>query len=89
MQNDLDKLYKLYYNQLVLNEMYRKEVVKMSFQKAINDANVKVSEVADYAGVPYFEFGKMIEGEIEMPEKVKNAVQFFLIKNYTKRIAQL
>ena len=69
--------------------MYREEVVKMSFQKAISDANVKVSEVADYVGVPYFEFGKMIEGEIEMPEKVKNAVKIFLIKNYTNCIVEL
>lgn len=69
--------------------MYRKEVETMSWKKVMSEANVKVSDVADFVGISYFVMGQMLDNEVEMPVAIKNAVKFFLVKNYTKRIEKI
>jgi len=44
---------------------------------------VSIERISDHVGLSYYKMSQMLNGEIEMPEDIREKIKIFLLSNYT------
>lgn len=61
----------------------------MGLNKERERLGITIEDMADFIGMSYLDLAKIFKGEMACPTNKREIIEFFLVKNYTKRIERM